>query len=87
LLSSLDNLQWVEVKNGITYSGNNLKLSPAGTVLLDFALTGVKPIFDQSGIKIEEEVPLRIVIIGEIMESENRTGEKVGAYVDVVIKP
>jgi len=83
LLGSPDHLQWVDVKNGITYSGT-LVLSPSGTMLLDYAITVVQPLLDQSGFIIEkDQAVLRIVIVGEIMD----TGEKVGAVVDVVLKP
>ena len=71
----------------MTYSGT-LELSPSGTPLLDYAITWVQPLLDQSGFSIEkDQALLRIVIVGEITESENRTGEKVGAFVDVVLKP
>ena len=79
--------QWMEVKNAITYSGT-LLLSPHGKPLLDFRHTDVKPILDQSSLSdINTIVPLRIVIIGEIMNGDTPTGKKVGAYVDVPVKP
>lgn len=87
LFSSSDNLHWTEVKNAITYTATMI-LSPEGTILLDTQYTSVKPIVDQSEFDINgEDILLRIVIIGEIMNGEVRTKEKVGAYVDVVLKP
>jgi len=87
LLGSPDNLQWAEVKNAITYSATMI-LSPKGTVLLDTQYTWVRPILDQSSLNVQQtDILLRIVIVGEVMEKENRTGKKVGAYVDVVLKP
>lgn len=79
--------KWVEVKNGITYKGRML-LSPQGTILLDFQGTDVLPVFtdDNSSASITN-IPLRIVVIAEIMEGETKTGEKVAAYVDVLLKP
>jgi hypothetical protein len=87
LLSNLDNHQWVDVKNAITYSDTML-LSPKGTVLLDHQYTLVRPILDQSDFSRENsDIPLRIVVVGEIMKDETRTGQNVGAYVDLVLKP
>ena len=79
--------EWVEVKNEITYSGTMI-LSPQGTSLLDLSNTGVKPAFDE---EIRENngnnMLLRIVMIGEILENDVETGELVGAYVDVSVSP
>ncbi len=87
LLGNSDDLHWTEVKNAITYTATMI-LSPEGTVLLDTQYTSVKPILDQSGFDTNgKDILLRIVIIGEIMNGEVRTKEKVGAYVDVVLKP
>ena len=79
--------EWVEVKNGMTYSGL-LILSPKGTPLLDFGTTRVKPILDDfvfSGDK--QDKLIRIVMIGEIMKDDQPTGKLVGAYVDVNMSP
>jgi len=79
--------KWVEVKNGIIYKGTML-LSPQGTILLDFQGTTVRPLFtdDNSNASITN-IPLRIVVVAEIMEGETKTGEKVAAFVDVLLKP
>jgi len=85
--TSPDQLEWVEVKNAMTYSGE-LQLAPKGTPLLDFRTTRVKPILEQSSLNSEQEpISLRIVLVGEIMEKQKPTGEKVAAYVDVLLKP
>ena len=87
LLGSSDNLHWIEVKNAITYSATMI-LSPQGTILLDTQPTWVKPILDQSSFDAKRvDFLLRIVIAGEIMDGDNRTGKKVGAYIDVDLKP
>ena len=87
LFTSPGQLQWIEVKNAMTYSGE-LQLAPKGTMLLDYRSTHVKPVLDESILNSEEKsISLRIVLIGEIMENENLTGEKVAAYVDVLLKP
>jgi hypothetical protein len=79
--------QWMEVKNAITYSGTML-LSPQGKPLLNLQYTDVKPILDETNLSgSNTSVLLRIVIIGEIMEGDTRTGKNVGAYVDVFLKP
>ena len=82
-----ENNQWVEVKNDNTYSGNML-LSPQGTLLLDLQYTWVQPNLDGSSLNSRNtKIPVRIVVIGEIMEGDTRTGKNVGAYVDVFVKP
>jgi hypothetical protein len=86
LLGSQGNHQWMDVKNDITYSGD-LKLSPNGTILLDTRSVFVKPVIDQSEFNPKKDINVRIVIVGEVMEDENPTGEKVGTYVDMVLKP
>jgi hypothetical protein len=87
ILTSPDQLEWVEVKNAMTYSGE-LRLAPKGTILFDTRTTHVKPILERSSLNSEQEsISLRIVLVGEIMEKEKLTGEKVAAYVDVLLKP
>jgi hypothetical protein len=86
LLGSQNNSQWVNVKNAVTYSGD-LELDPNGTILLDTRGVVVKPALDQSMFNLTKDVNVRIVIVGDVMEEENPIGEKVGAYVDVVLKP
>ena len=86
LLGSQSNSQWVDVKNAITYSGD-LELSPNGTILLDTRSVVVKPDLDQSVFNLKKDVNVRIVIIGDVIKDENPTDEKVGTYVDVVMKP
>jgi len=82
-----ENNQWVDVKNDITYSGTML-LSPQGTLLLDLQYNWVQPNFDGTSLSSSStKIPVRIVVIGEIMEGDTRTGKNVGAYVDVFVKP
>jgi hypothetical protein len=79
--------EWLEVKNEITYSGAMI-LSPQGTPLLDLSNTGIKPAFDEELIdNNKNNMLLRIVMIGEILENDVETGELVGAYVDVSVSP
>jgi hypothetical protein len=79
--------RWVDVKNALTYSGTML-LSPQGTPLLDLQYTDARPILDEGNLSASNtDILLRIVVIGEIMEGDTRTGKKVGAYVDVFVKP
>ena len=80
--------QWVEVKNALTYSGT-LLLSPQGTPpLFDLTYTWAQPVITEDILNTANtDILLRIVIIGEIMEGETRTGKNVGAYVDVFLKP
>lgn len=82
-----ENSQWVEVKNDITYSDTML-ISPQGTLLLDLQYTWVQPNLDGSNLRSSNtKIPIRIVVIGEIMEDNTRTGKNIGAYVDVFVKP
>jgi hypothetical protein len=79
--------KWVEVKNGLTYSGT-LILSPNGTPALDETYTWAQPVLDQSILTPNNtDVLLRIVVHGEVMEGESRTGEQVAAFVDVYMEP
>jgi hypothetical protein len=77
--------KWAEVKNELTYSGSQV-LSPKGTLLLDQSNTWAKPALTEDEVNSDQkDLPLRIVIIGEIIENDIRTGKLVGAYVDVFI--
>ena len=77
----------MEVKNDITYSAT-MFISPQGTLLFDLQYTWVQPNLDGSNLRSSNtKIPVRIVVIGEIMEDNTRTGKNVGAYVDVFIKP
>lgn len=79
--------KWIEVQNKINYSGS-IVLSPQGTPLLDSDYTLVKPMLDENVLSNDQkELPLRIVVTGEIMKNDVRTEEFVGAYVDVYIIP
>jgi len=79
--------QWKDIQNAFTYSGTML-LSPEGTPLLDLQYTDVQPMPNENNPNINNsDVLLRIVIIGEIMDGNARTGENAAAYVDVVLKP
>lgn len=86
-LLMLSDAKWVQVKNEMTYSGL-LQLAPQDTPLLDSNTTWVKPIPGEKIIRnAKENILLRIVMIGEIMENDIHTGTLVGAYVDVYITP
>jgi hypothetical protein len=79
--------EWVEVKNGLTYSGL-LLIAPQGTPLLDFNVTWVRPLLDENIAKdAKGDMLLRIVMVGEIMENDIQTGKLVGTYVDVYLSP
>jgi hypothetical protein len=86
LMGSVDNQHWFPVENGITYTDRML-LSPEGTVLLDLYYTWVKPILPASPGTDTKEVLLRIVIVGKVMDGDIVTGQSVGAYTDVHLKP
>ena len=77
---------WVEVKDEITRFGSQV-LSPKGTILLDQSYTRAKPALTRGEMNSNlKDLPVRIVVVGEIMENDVRTGELVGAYVDVYIE-
>ena len=85
-MGSSDKLRWVEVKNAITYM-DTILLSPEGTILLDTQHIEAQPVVDQSTLEAgNEDIRVRIVVIGEIMKGETRTGQYVGAYVDVTLE-
>lgn len=78
--------QWVEVENDITYSGTSL-LAPPKTSLLNLHYPNVKPVLDENNLHVTSLfIPIRIVIVGEIMDEDKPTGKKVGAYVDMSLK-
>jgi hypothetical protein len=88
ILASPDDLQWKEVENSFTYATSSMTLSPEGTILLDDAFRWAIPILDESFVgNGNSEIPLRIVVIGEIMKDDAHTGQLVGAFVDVSMKP
>lgn len=79
--------EWVEVKNGLTYSGSRI-LSPQGNALLGFDPTWARPELDNAVFKDNKTDRLvRIVVTGEIMENDVRTGKFVAAYVDAYLTP
>jgi hypothetical protein len=79
--------QWVELKNAITYS-NKLLLSPHQEATPNILPTHVKPILDDiNPANNDALIPVRIVIIGKFMNGNKPSGKKVGAYVDVFLKP
>jgi hypothetical protein len=78
--------KWLEIRNRNKYSGV-LVLSSKGTSLSDFNTTGVRPVLDNNIVSEGKEELLRIVMIGELMENGIRTGNFVGAYVDVYVSP
>jgi len=80
LLTTQDH-KWIEVENEITYSGEQV-LSPKGTPLLDL---GFFPI--QTTIEGDKELVLRVVVTGEIMKDNIRTGDLAVAYIDINLTP
>jgi hypothetical protein len=77
--------EWVEVKNGLTYSGTRT-LHPQGAPLLNLNATWARPELDDNLFKDNQtDILVRIVMTGEIMENDIPTGEFVSAYVDVYI--
>jgi len=86
-LYTINNGEWIEVKNEFTYRGGGA-MSPKGKILLDEIRTSVKPVLDRAVLDSNQrEILLRIVVICEIMEDDVRTGKLVGAYVDVILNP
>lgn len=87
LLVSTDKIHWVDVENEIIYEGP-MMLSPKGTPLLDVQYTWAKPILDRASLRTgNQEILLRIVVIGEILEGDTHTGQNVAGYVDVFLTP
>jgi len=86
LLRNID-AQWVDVENVITYLDTML-LNPKSEPGLNFQTTSVKPMLgkNDSG-NTNALIPLRIVVVGEIMNGDTPTGKQAGAYIDVLIKP
>jgi len=85
-LWTIRNEEWIEIENGITYSGT-LQVLPQGTLLLDTRTSRVKPVLSNDAIESNEKILLRIAMIGEIMENDKPTGKLVGSYIDVYIIP
>lgn len=86
LLRNMDT-QWIEVENAITYLDTML-LYPQSEPGLNLQTTTVKPILDQNSAgAVNTLIPLRILVVGEIMNGDTPTGKQVGAYLDVFIKP
>ena len=77
--------EWVEVKNGLTYSGTRT-LHPQGAPLLNLNATWARPELDDNLFEDNQtDILVRIVMTGEIMENDIQTGEFVSAYIDVYI--
>jgi hypothetical protein len=80
-----NNGEWIELENSGTYSGE-LVLAPQGTPLLDQGLTGLRPVVPANKLsEVEEELLVRIVIVGEILKDNVPTGKLVGSYVDILM--
>jgi hypothetical protein len=78
--------QWVEIENDMTYSGT-LLLAPPKTSLLNLHYPYAKPVLDESNLHTTSLfIPMRIVVVGEIMDGDEPTGKNVGAYVDMSLK-
>jgi hypothetical protein len=77
--------QWFEVRNKRTYSGE-LLLFPMGTPLLDNNSVKVRPALDNIPPIQNSDDLLRVAVVGEILRDDVRTGDLVGAYVDVIIE-
>jgi len=87
LLANIDS-QWIEIANDHTYSGTMLLYPPQSQQGLNFGSTTVKPNLEQNIPDNEDSlIPLRVVVIGEIKNADNTVERKVGAFVDVLIKP
>lgn len=78
--------EWVEILNKNKYYGDGSFLRPKGIQELgDRISTGVRPILpSQIGFEDDQEI-LRIVMIGELMSDEEKTGIPVGAYTDIFV--
>ena len=83
----LQDLKWIEIKSELTYSGSKV-LSPKGTPLLDLDRTWAQPALDGNIFSDKRsDLLLRILITGEIMENDVRTGKLISAFVDVHMVP
>ena len=86
-LFTIRDAEWVEIKNGLTYSGSRI-LSPHGNALLDLEPTWARPEVEDAILEDNKtEVLVRIVMTGEIMEKDKPSGKFIGAYVDVYVRP
>jgi hypothetical protein len=78
-----NNGEWIELDNSATYSGE-LVLAPQGTLLLDRGLTGLRPVVPANKLnEVEDELLVRIVMVGEIVKDNVPTGQYVGSYIDI----
>jgi hypothetical protein len=79
------NSKWVEIENSIIYP-DSLPLSPLGTPLLDSRYTWVQLVLsDEVFDTTTEDIRIRILVLGEIMEDDHEIVESVGAYFDILI--
>lgn len=77
---------WIEIKNALTYP-DSLPIAPQGTPLLDFRYTWVSPVLSEELlVATTEYITIRILILGELMENDQGTGDLIGAYIDVFVK-
>jgi hypothetical protein len=85
-LFTTHNSEWIEIENAISYP-DSLPLLALGTPLLDSRYTWVHPVLsDEIQASTTEDIMIRILILGELMENDQGTGDLVGAYVDVFIE-
>lgn len=76
---------WVEIGDRIVSASESEDiLVPKGQGINYGAIVSVGPSFTPD---TRRPVTVRIVVIGEIYRDGRRTGEKVGAYIDVTLQP
>ena len=87
----IEDNEWVEVPNTTKYysitGGDGFILDIDGSPQPNKFTNSVRPVIDSALVEEGQKVIIRILIIGELMRGDKKTGIPVGAYVDVYIKP
>ena len=78
------NGKWISINNLTKYiPEGNTQVSPKGPDNPGIIGVGFFPDLSNDGRPIE----LRVVVIGDVYEGENPTGEKASAYIDITLQP
>ncbi len=81
----LSDNSWVEVKNDITYLGDGVVLAASEDALSQL-INGIRPVINSELEGFGNEVNVRVLIMGEFIVNEKKTGTVIAAFADLVMR-
>jgi hypothetical protein len=81
------NNRWIEIQNADRYTGEGGVLDTKGQITSDW-ITGVRPVLELNLLKeIDNPVIVRILVTGELIVGNEKTGTPVATFIDLIMKP